>query len=119
MLIRRSSSSAVRSPRVSAALSKSMFSSWSPTSALVAGVKIGSGSCSDSWSPDGSSIPQTAPLGLLSFHPGPLEPRRQLDPAARARGLVVLPAGPRDVAAHDALDREHLEPLHEQRAAAE
>ena len=61
----------------------------------MAGVKIGSGSCSDSRRPAGSSIPQTAPVRL-----------------------VVLPARAGDVAAHDALHRHHLEPLDEHRAAA-
>ena len=49
-----------------------MFSSWSPSSALVAGVKIGSGSFSDSWSPEGSSIPQTSPVSWYSFQPEPV-----------------------------------------------
>ncbi len=93
---RRSSSSSARSPTISAARSKSTFSSWSPISAFVAGVKIGSGSCSDS-----------------------REPGRQVDPADGARGLVVLPARARDVAAHDALDRHHLEPLDQHRATGE
>ncbi len=81
---------------ISAARSKSTFSSWSPTSALVAGVKMGSGEL----------------LGLP-------QALRQLDPAHGASGLVVLPAGPGDVAAHDALDREHLELLDQHRAAAD
>ena len=66
---------------------RSIASSW-PSSAFVEGVKIGSGSRSDSRSPAGSSMPETAPVAL-----------------------VVLPAGARDVAAHDALDRQHLQPL--------
>ena len=41
----------------------------------------------------------------------------QRDPADLAGALVVLPARARDVAAHDALDREHLELLDEQGAA--
>ena len=40
-----------------------MFSSW-PESALVAGVKIGSGSRSDSRRPAGSAMPQTSPVAL-------------------------------------------------------
>ena len=48
-----------------------MFSSCSPSSALVAGVKIGSGSRSDSRRPVGSSIPQTAPVWRYSRHPEP------------------------------------------------
>jgi hypothetical protein len=38
-----------------------MFSSW-PDSALVAGVKIGSGNWSESRKPAGSVTPQTAPV---------------------------------------------------------
>ncbi len=56
---------------ISAARSKSMFSSWSPTSALVAGVKIGSGRRSDSRRPAGNSIPQIAPDSRYSRHPEP------------------------------------------------
>ena len=62
--------SAARSPTISAARSKSMFSSCSPISALVAGVKIGSGSRSDSCRPGG-----------------------QLDAADRA-GLAGTPSSP-------------------------
>ena len=50
---------------------------------------------------------------------GLLQPGGQLDPGDGAGGLVVLPARAGDVAAHDALDREHLEPLDAQRAAAQ
>jgi hypothetical protein len=38
-----------------------MFSSW-PVAAFVEGVKIGSGSCSDSRSPWGSARPEVEPL---------------------------------------------------------
>ena len=48
---------------------------------------------------------------------GLLQPGRQLDAADGAGGPVVLPARARDVAAHDALDREHLEPLDQHPAA--
>ncbi len=57
---------------ISAARSKLTFSSWSPISALVEGVKIGSGSFSDSTRFGGSSIPQTAPFSLYSFQPEPV-----------------------------------------------
>ena len=77
----RTRSISARSPTSSAARSKSIASSW-PSSAFVLGVKIGSGSCSDSRRPAGSAIPRD-----------------------RAGGLVVLPARAGDVAAHDALDR--------------
>ena len=69
-----------------------MFSSW-PVCAFVAGVKIGSGSRSDSRSPAGSR-----------------------DRRSR-RSRVVLPARAGEVAAHDALDRQHLEPPALDRAA--
>jgi hypothetical protein len=39
-----------------------MFSSCSPMSALVAGVKIGCGSLAASFRPAGSLMPQTAPV---------------------------------------------------------
>ncbi len=42
-----------------------------PLSALVAGVKIGSGSRSDSRSPEGSVTPQTRPVFRYSFQPEP------------------------------------------------
>ena len=47
---------------------------WSLLSALVAlmaGVKMGSGSLSDSRKPAGSLMPHTSPLVLYSFHPEP------------------------------------------------
>ncbi len=66
---RRSSSSSARSPTISAARSKSTFSSWSPTSAFVAGRE--------------DRLREL--LGLA-------QARRQLDPADGAGGLVVLPA---------------------------
>ena len=69
--IRRRSSISARSPTICAARSKSTFSSWSPISALVAGVKIGSGSLSDSSRSEGRPIPQTDPDSRYSFHPDP------------------------------------------------
>src|SRR5579864_2320352 len=42
-----------------------------PVVALVAGVKMGSGSWSDSFKPEGKGIPQTLPLVLYSFQPDP------------------------------------------------
>ena len=48
-----------------------MFSSWSPISALVAGVKIGAGSFDAFCRPGGSGTPQTAPLSWYSFQPLP------------------------------------------------
>ena len=50
------------SPTIAAADSKLMFWSCSPCSALVAGVKIGSGSRSHCRRPAGSLIPQIAPV---------------------------------------------------------
>ena len=73
------------SPTSATAAARSMFSSW-PVCAFVAGVKIGSGSCSDSVRPAGSSVA-----------------------ADRAGREVVLPARAGEVAADDALDRQHLE----------
>ncbi len=49
---------------------------------------------------------------------GLAQPLGQRDPGDGAGGLVVLPARAGDVAAHDALDGEHLQALHDQRAAA-
>ena len=73
--MRSASSAAPGSPGADAMCSiiwsKSMFSSCSPCSALVAGVKIGSGSRSLSRSPAGSGIPQTGPLAWYSFQPEP------------------------------------------------
>ena len=75
--------------------SKSMFSSWSPISALVAGVKIGAGSLLAFCRPGGSGTPQTAPALL-----------------------VLLPAAAGQVAAHHRLDRHRLQALDQHRAAA-
>ncbi len=72
-----------------------MFSSW-PVCALVAGVKIGSGSASLSRSPGG-----------------------KLDAAHRARLLIFFPAGARQIAARHAFDVEHIRALHPHRAAFE
>ncbi len=69
--------------------------SW-PVVALVAGVKIGSGSLSDS-----------------------LQSRRQLDAANCAARLVFFPAGAGEIAAGDAFDGEHLGAHHHHRAAAQ
>ena len=57
----RSTSRKRSCPTSSAACSASMFSSW-PDCAFVAGVKIGSGSSSDSRIPDGSAWPEVAPV---------------------------------------------------------
>jgi hypothetical protein len=73
-----------------------MFSSCSPAGALLAGVKIGSGSCCASRSPGGSAMPQTAPLRL-----------------------VVLPAGADQVAAHDGLERQGAQLAHDDGPALE
>ena len=71
------------SPTRSTARSKEMFSSC--TSLLVDGVNTGSGSWSLSCRPAGRAWPCIVPLGL-----------------------VLLPRRARQVAAHDALDLEHL-----------
>jgi hypothetical protein len=57
-------------PTMPAIRSKEMFSSC-PVSSFVAGVKIGSGSREESWSPFGSVTPQTSPDAWYSFHPEP------------------------------------------------
>jgi hypothetical protein len=49
-----------------------MFSSWSPTSALVDGVNTGSGSRSDSCNPSGSVAPCMVPVVRYSFHAEPV-----------------------------------------------
>ena len=72
-----------------------MLMSW-PLCALVAGVKIGSGSRSDSRSPAGSRMPQTSPVAD-----------------------VVLPARSRQIAARDALDRQRLGARDQHRSAAQ
>ena len=56
---------------MSTILSKLMFSSWSPISALVAGVKMGAGSLEAFFRPAGSLTPQTSPLRWYSAQPLP------------------------------------------------
>ncbi len=58
-------------PMMASHCSKLMFSSWSPTAALVEGVKIGCGSLAASFRPAGRAIPQTVPLFWYSFQPEP------------------------------------------------
>ena len=70
-----------------------MFWSW-PASAFVDGVKIGSANRSASRRPAGIGVPWTVPLATYSFY-----------------------AWPGQVAADDALEREHLGPPHEHRPA--
>src|SRR5207248_2064176 len=53
-----------------AACWKEMLMSW-PDSALVAGVKIGSGNSEDSASPRGRRTPQTVSVWQYSFQPEP------------------------------------------------
>ena len=55
---------------ISVARSKEMFSSC-PSSALVDGVKIGSGNSADSVRPAGKGIPHTVWPIRYSFHPDP------------------------------------------------
>ena len=57
---------------VPAIVSNDTFSSCSPTAALVAGVKMGSGSRSAWRRPGGSLMPQTAPVCWYSFQPPPI-----------------------------------------------
>ena len=63
--------SAVAAPTIVAIRSKLMFSSWSPISALVAGVKIGDGSLCALRIPAGRRTPQTSPPAWYSFQPLP------------------------------------------------
>ena len=56
---------------MAAACSKVMFSSCAPSSALVAGVKMGSGRRLALRSPAGSGTPHTAPPSWYSFQPEP------------------------------------------------
>src|SRR5580765_3397206 len=46
-----------------------------------------------------------------------LQPLGQFDPANRARRLIFLPCGTRNVATHDALDRKHVSVHHDHRPA--
>ena len=52
------------------------------------------------------------PVGLL-------EAGRELDPRDLAAPLVVLPAGPAEIPAHDAFDRQHPQPFDDHRATAD
>ena len=63
---------ATSSPTSSAQRSKLMFSSWSPSAALVDGVKIGSGILDASVRPAGSLMPQTVPSWSYVFLPEPV-----------------------------------------------
>ena len=65
------SSAAASSPMISAQRSKLMFSSWSPISALVEGVKMGVSSLEEFTRPPGSSMPQTVPCAWYSLRPLP------------------------------------------------
>ncbi len=53
-------------------VAKSTFSSCSPIGALIAGVKIGSGSFEPSTSPAGSGTPHTVPDAWYSTQPDPV-----------------------------------------------
>src|SRR5215469_2812200 len=57
-------------PTILHASSNEMFSSW-PASALVDGVKMGSGNSADSVKPAGNLMPQTVCDFLYSFQPEP------------------------------------------------
>jgi hypothetical protein len=68
--LRRRNASAVSRPTSSTVCSNEMFSSC-PSSALVEGVKIGSGKRSLSVNPGGNGIPQTVPFLRYSLQPEP------------------------------------------------
>ena len=63
---------ATSAPTMSTTRSKAMFSSWAPTAALAAGVKIGSGSLEASVRPSGSATPHTERLRRYSTRPEPV-----------------------------------------------
>jgi hypothetical protein len=86
--------------------SKSMFSSWSPTAALVDGVKMGSASFS-AWRRREDRVLE---LGGL------LQPLGERDAADGAGGLVVLPAAADQIAAGDGFHRHGFEFLRHHRA---
>jgi len=69
MLLSRRISAAAR-PIVAVAWSNVMFSSW-PSSAFVAGEKIGVSSRADSTKPGGSGSPARVPDPRYSFHAEP------------------------------------------------
>ena len=71
LMARSRSCVAASSPRISAQRSKLMFSSWSPISAFVEGVKMGSGSLEEFTRPSGSWMPHTVPCFWYSFRPLP------------------------------------------------
>src|SRR5574341_691934 len=75
-------------PTISAILSNVTFSSWTPTSSFVAGVKIGPGSFEDSTSPFGNGTPQTLPVFEYSAHPDPDKYPRTTH--STGRGLVFM-----------------------------
>ena len=81
---------AIRSRPTRRPASSSLMLRSCPLSALVDGVKIGSGSRSASRSPAGSAIPQTAPVFRYSAQPGPGEIAR----ARRTRSGPASCAGP-------------------------
>ena len=58
-------------PTIAASWAREMFSSW-PVTAFVAGVKIGSRSCSDSRSPGGIRSPTIVPIFRYSAQADPL-----------------------------------------------
>ena len=59
-----------------------------PLAAFVAGVKMGSGSRSDSRRPGGSEIPQTVPAPRYSFQPDPARYPRATHSMSMGRRLA-------------------------------
>ena len=82
---------------ISVMRAKSMFSSWSPISALVAGVKIGSGSLDALRSPGGSATPQTERLCWYSCQPLPAG----LHNASKLPEPIFTPATKAEMGDHD------------------
>jgi hypothetical protein len=66
------SAAAGSSPTIATTWEKGMFSSWPPSSALAAGVKMGSGSREASASPSGRAMPHTVRLRRYSTRPEPV-----------------------------------------------
>ena len=84
-----------RGRRAGTSRSNEMFSSCSPTSALVAGVKIGSGSWSLSRRPGGSAMPQTVPSADTPSSPSRRGSRARRTRSARPRSCARAWSGPR------------------------
>ena len=79
----------------SAKRSKLMFSSWSPISAFVDGVKMGSGSFEEFTRPAGSSMPHTVPCFWYSLRPLPARYPRTMHSAGNMSAFFTSMKRPR------------------------